>query len=178
MINGMICSQCCGEYRNTDECSGCTFYSDPQRNYNSVPAYSIQEMFDSFDLADYANIIEGALVTYDLENDHHLTDDQAVQIIKLLIDKYYFNDETPNCDEPLILNGFEKILAAIEEDMPSIEHGILVKILGVIHFVAMRRIRNHDRLGNRKGREYINIITQNVGCRLPDGDRLMILPKD
>jgi hypothetical protein len=62
-----------------------------------------------------------------------------------------------NWVEPIILNGFEKILAAIEMDMPAIEDGILVKILGVIHFVAMRHIRNHDRLGNRKGREYITI---------------------
>jgi len=53
----------------------------------------------------------------------------------------------------------------ITKDLPNIEQEILVKILGVICFVADRR--------TKFGREYMTVIHQYVGQRLDTGIRAL-----
>ncbi|MDD1613155.1 MAG: hypothetical protein LUP98_00670 [Methylococcaceae bacterium] len=49
-------------------------------------------MNDSDQLIDYSNAIEGALCAYDVENNKSLKDVDAIKILEMLIDKYYFKD--------------------------------------------------------------------------------------
>ncbi len=51
-------------------------------------------MDGNMELESYGNSIEGALCAYDIENERKLNDSDAIRIVDLLIDKYYFRDET------------------------------------------------------------------------------------
>jgi hypothetical protein len=56
----------------------------------------------------------------------------------------------------------------IENDLKGIDEDELVKVLGVLHFVAKRRTRGH--------REYLRIVEQFVGERMGPGMRVMKFP--
>lgn len=160
-----VCSLCCGTTRTADSCLGCRFYQKPRRSYNDVPAYSVSEMDGDMDLADYGNVIEGALCSYDEKNGGILKDSDAIRITEALIDSRYFGDQPVNEDSMLITNGVAYVENAIREDLSGIDNKIIVKILGVIRFVARRRTKT--------GREYMNIIHQYVGQRMGSGIRLI-----
>ncbi len=163
--DGMICSLCCGTTRTEEACSGCVFYKKPKRKYNEVPAYSTAEMVDNVELETYGNSIEGALCTYDRENDGELDDSDAIRIIELLIDNYHFKDQKMDQEDPIIVNGVKHVEKAIREDLKNVENEKLVKVLGVIRFVARRRTKT--------GREYMTIIHQYIGQRIGSGMRIL-----
>ena len=79
--------------------------------------------------------------------------------------KYHFLDQKTEIDDQLQISGFDYVEKAITKDLPNIEKEILVKTLGVIRFVAIRR--------TKFGREYITIIHQYVGQRLDTGIRVL-----
>ncbi|MBT4288786.1 MAG: hypothetical protein HOD92_15775 [Deltaproteobacteria bacterium] len=116
------------------------------------------------ELEDYGNVLEGALCTYDHENNYSLGDKDAIRIVELLIDRYYFKDPKIDSISEVILNGFNQVEKAITKNMPTIEPEILVKILGVIRFVARRRTKT--------GREYMKVIHRHVGQRIDTGVHL------
>jgi len=64
-----------------------------------------------------------------------------------------------------ILNGVKHLESAINEDLNNVINEEIVKILGVIRFVAKRRTKT--------GKEYMNIIHQYVGERIASGIRIM-----
>ena len=161
----MICSLCCGESRSKDRCAGCSYYHKPKRKYNEVPKFTTIQMEKDTELADYANVIEGALCSYDIELENKLKDKDVIKILELLLDKYHFLDKKAEIDDQLIISGFDCVEKAITKDLPNIEKEILVKTLGVIRFVASRR--------TKLGREYITIIHQYVGQRLDTGIRVL-----
>lgn len=161
----LICSLCCGNTRTEEACSECGFYQKPKRKYNEVPAYSVSEMDGNMELESYGNSIEGALCTYDEENENKLSDHDAIQIIESLIDIYHFKDQRTKEDNILISNGIKYLNNSINEDLNDLSEDVLVKILGVIRFVARRRTKN--------GREYMNIIHQYVGQRIASGIRVL-----
>lgn len=117
------------------------------------------------DLQSHANSIEGALCAFDTVNDNRLNDEQAIKIIELLIDKYYFGDQNVETDQQIVEDGFNYVDAAITRDLEHLNNDTIVKILGVIRFVARRRTQT--------GKEYMNIIHQYVGQRIDTGVRLM-----
>ncbi len=119
------------------------------------------EMDENIELQDYGNVIEGALCSYDVEKDMVLRDSDIIKIVELLIDKYHFGDQQIDTNNLIILGGVYHVKDAIRKDMPDIDKTTLVKILGVIRFVAKRR--------TKAGREYINIIHQYVGQRIDTG---------
>lgn len=160
-----ICSLCCGNKRTLDLCSECRFYQKPKRKYNDVPAYSVSEMDGSIELETYGNVIEGALCSYDIENDNRLQDSDAIGIIELLIDINHFGDQQIDTDNQIITNGVKYVEAAIRKDIPEVSKEVIVKILGVIRFVAKRR--------TKIGREYMDIIHRYVGQRIAKGLRLL-----
>jgi len=157
----MICSLCCGTSRSADKCAGCSYYQKPKRKYNDLPKFTTVQMEKDAELADYSDVIEGALCSYDIELENKLKDQEAIKILELLLDKYHFLDDKIETDDQLLIPGFESVEKAIKKDLPNIEKGILVKLLGVIRFVANRR--------TKFGREYMNIIHQYVGQRIDKG---------
>jgi len=163
--DSFVCSLCCGNTRTEAACSECGFYQKPIRKYNEVPAYSVSEMDGNIELESYGNSIEGALCAYDESIENKLTDSDAIKIIELLIDIHHFNDQCSKEENLLILNGVKFLEGSINEDLNDVSNEIIVKILGVIRFVAKRR--------TKIGREYMNIIHQYVGQRIASGIRVM-----
>ncbi|WP_143742112.1 hypothetical protein [Thiorhodovibrio frisius] len=117
------------------------------------------------ELASYGNSIEGALCAYDIENDRKLKDSDAIKIIELLIDKYHFQDQSIGEQSELIAKGFNHVDQSIVEDLEDVNNEQIVKVLGVIRFVAKRR--------TQLGREYMNVIHQYVGQRVASGLRVL-----
>jgi len=165
LADNLICSLCCGNTRTEEACSECGFYKKPKRNYNEVPAYSVSDMDGNMELESYGNSIEGALCTYDDKNENILRDHEAIKILELLIDLYHFKEKSIGEESPLILNGVKHLESAINEDLNNVINEEIVKILGVIRFVAKRRTKT--------GKEYMNIIHQYVGERIASGIRIM-----
>jgi len=165
LTDSFVCSLCCGNTRTEEACSECGFYQKPKRKYNEVPAYSASEMDGNMELESYGNSIEGALCAYDEENENKLSDHDAIRIIELLIDIYHFKDQGSKEESPLILNGAKHLESSINEDLSDVSNEVVVKILGVIRFVARRRTKT--------GREYMNIIHQYVGQRIASGIRVL-----
>ena len=165
ITDGLICSLCCGNTRTSETCSECVFYQKPKRKYNELPSYSVSDMDGDVELESYGNSIEGALCAYDIENGRKLNDSDAIRIIELLIDKYHFQDQQVNQEYSIIVNGVNCIEESIREDMKDVDNEEIVKILGVIRFVARRR--------TKIGREYMTIIHQYVGQRIGSGIRVL-----
>jgi hypothetical protein len=165
IANGLVCSLCCGTIRKEDLCLNCSYYQKPKRKYNEVPSFTASQMEASDDLAECSNAIEGALCAYDIENSQRLKDADAIKILELLIDKYYFKDTQVSCDDPFLLEGFNFVDAVIGKDLVNTHELVLVKLLGVIYFVAKRRTKS--------GREYMNVIHQYVGHRIAPGIRAL-----
>ncbi len=167
IMDAPICSQCCGTTRTADTCSGCGFYQPPKRNYNEVPAYTPAEMDGNPQLESIGNSIEGALVAYDVDIGQSLTDKDAITIVERLIDRYHFQVQDMSQDSQLIQDGVERVDLAMNDDLGGVNQETLVKVLGVIRFVARRR--------TRLGREYMQVIHQFVGHRVAPGIRALSL---
>ena len=165
IADGLVCSLCCGNTRTEEACTECVFYQKPKKKYNEVPAYSVSEMDGNMELESYGNSIEGALCAYDIENEGKLNDSDAIRIIELLIDKYHFQDQEVEQEHQTIVNGFNYVDKSIREDLKDVENEKIVKVLGVIRFVAKRRTKT--------GREYMNVIHQYVGQRVGSGMRIL-----
>jgi hypothetical protein len=122
-------------------------------------------MEGNMDLESYGNTIEGALCAYDQQVGNSLRDSDAIRIIEVLIDIHHFREEMQSEESSLISNGVIFVESAINEDLNDIDNIVIVKILGVIRFVARRRTKT--------GKEYMNIIHQYVGQRIAPGLRVM-----
>ena len=152
--NEKVCSLCCGTTRDL-ECAGCEHYKSPleSRKYSVVPRYSPQDMEHDFELQGHSNDIESALCKIDKEYNLELKDEVALNIYKLLMDKYYFKDSQFVFKSDIVRDGFELLVKIIEHI--DIEEEMLIKTLGVLYFIANRRTKG--------GREYFNIIDNYVG---------------
>ncbi|NEV63799.1 hypothetical protein [Thiorhodococcus minor] len=117
------------------------------------------------DLQTYGNAIEGALCAYDMENDSTLSDNDAIRILELLIDKYHFKDQKTNDEREIVKNGVAFVDNAIDIDLKKVGDEEITKVLGVIRFVAKRR--------TKIGREYMSVIRQYVGMRVGSGMRVL-----
>jgi hypothetical protein len=115
---------------------------------------------------DISEVIESTLATFDYEMGDQMSDHDAIQIIELLLDVYYFREDFTTLENPLINEGCGRVLNAIQENLTHVDHGELSKILGAIWFVAKRRTTGK--------REYLQIIRQYVGVRLDDNTHLRI----
>ena len=163
--DSFICSLCCGNIRKAETCLGCAFYQKPKRKYNEVPAYSVSDMDGNAELESYSNGVEGALCSYDIESGNKLRDSDAIRMVEILIDMYHFKDNQVEVDSQIIANGVKYLDDVIREDLKDVDNEIIVKILGVIRFVAKRRTNT--------GREYMNIVHQYVGRRVGAGIRVL-----
>lgn len=123
-------------------------------------------MASDFQLQSYADAIEGTLCVWDRSHQRLLSDVSALRIIEMLLDKYYYHDSDVSCTDSLLREGFDMVLNSISDDLADVSEGVIVKILGVIHFVARRR--------SHGGREYLDVIQQYVGLRVGSGMRLLL----
>jgi len=153
--NQKVCSLCCGTTRDT-ECIGCEHYKSPleSRKYSTVPKYSTQDMQSDMDLSMSSNSIEIVLCDLDMDYDYKLKDEVALDIYKLLMDKYYFKDTELIFKSDLVEEGFSLVDRVIENKFSDME--MLIKIIGVLYFIANRRTKGR--------REYFNIIYEYVGA--------------
>ncbi len=167
-----ICSLCCGTTRQEETCSGCSYYQPPQmrRKYREGPSYTTMQMEASDELQSYSFAIEGAVGAFDQQTGRMMRDDVPIRIFELLLDKYHFKDEKLTFDNELLEDGFNYVESVIENDLTQLDRGELVKILGVLHFIAKRRTRGR--------REYLAIVEEFVGMRVGPGARVMKLPPE
>lgn len=168
---GEICSLCCAETRQAETCSECSYYQPPQvtRKYSEVPRYTPARMEMDLDLTDHSNAIEGALGAFDHEKHKEIKDEVAIAILEKLLDKYYFKDAEIIFADALVKEGFAQVDHAIQKDLADVDPDVLIRVLGVIHFVAKRRTRGR--------REYLKVVEQYVGMRAGPGMRLLQQPK-
>jgi hypothetical protein len=122
-------------------------------------------MNGNIELESYGNSIEGALCAYDKENGEKINDSDAIRIIELLIDKYHFQDQQMDQENQIIVDGVNYIDKSIREDLKDVGNEEIVKVLGVIRFVARRR--------TKIGREYMTVIHRYVGQRVGSGIRML-----
>lgn len=165
LLVGSICSSCCGSERKKDLCSSCVYYRDPVHNYIDVPSYTTAEMEDNLDLQEVANVIEGAIVAFDIEVQCTLQDSVYIRILERLLDVYHFQEQQVKSDDAFFESGFGYIAAVIKNDLPDTDCKTITKILGVLRFVARRRTKGY--------REHITFLHEFVGARIGKGRRIM-----
>jgi len=129
--------------------------SEIKKNYNDVPAYSVSEMDGNMELEFFGDVIEGALCSYDIKVGNKLKDNDAIRIIELLIDRYHFKDQQIDTDSQIVTEGVNHVQKAVKKNLQEINNENIVKLFGVIRFVAKRR--------TKVGREYMDIIQKYVG---------------
>ena len=117
------------------------------------------------ELQEHSNAIEGALCAFDNETGNQIKDKDAIKILELLLDRYYFKEEITGISDPIIERGFNLVKDVIETDLENVSEVELTKALGVIRFVARRRARG--------GRDYLTIIHTYVGDRVAKGIRVL-----
>ena len=106
------------------------------------------------------------MCAFDNETGNQIKDEDAIKIMELLLDKYYFNEEAFGISSPIIARGFHFVKGVIETDLEDSPEDELVKVLSILRFVARRRARG--------GRDYLSIIHQYVGERVAKGMRALL----
>jgi hypothetical protein len=127
-------------------------------------------MDDDSDLQSYANSVEATFCLWDSYHGNALTDDSAIRVVEMLLDRYYYKDSEVADADPVLLEGLDLVSRSMAEDLSDGSGETIVKILSVIHFVARRRTRG--------GREYFDIIHQYVGLRGGPGIRILPNPME
>ncbi len=157
--NGHVCSVCCGQTREAGRCRGCEFFrsTGPKRNYADLQRFTTQQMEGDIVLQSYASTVEATLCLWDGRRKDTLNDDSAIRVLEMVLDRYHYKDSEVVETDSLLLEGFDMVLQAMAEDLSDVSVETIVKILGVLHFVARRRTRG--------GREYFDIIQNYVGLR-------------
>jgi len=107
-----------------------------------------------------AYVIEAALATYNYSTNDRMRDDDAIRIMEMLFDTYYFNEAHIFEGNGLLENGYKCVIDYIRQDLPSVERNELIKIIGAIYFVARRR--------NIGRRDYLAMIRKYVGINVGD----------
>ena len=152
--NKLICSECCGSIRNEKLCTGCSYYSPPARRYQDISHFSVVEMESNFELQVLSNAIERSLCLFDDNYYKSLNDLIMIKLLELLLDKYHFKDENLLFDNDLIKTGFLLVDEVIQKQLKNVDETKIVKVIGVIRFVAKRRTTGR--------REYLTIIHEYV----------------
>ena len=165
--NSFVCSLCCGQSRNADKCTGCSFYDgvSQKRNYRKVPFYAIQQMSNSMAFQDISNVVESILCGFDIENEDEFTDKMALQLLELAFDKYHFKDPELSISNSALKDKFERMSQIIEQDLSDTSKEPLIKVLASIYRSIQRRTCG--------GREYLTFAQQYVGARVGPGARIL-----
>lgn len=165
--DSFVCSLCCGQSRNPDKCTGCSFYKSDShsRNYRKVPFYGIRQMSDSMELQDISNVVESILCGFDTETEINFTDKTALQLLELAFDKYHFRDSELEFSNPTLKSLFERMSQMIEKDLIDTPEEKVIKVSASIYRSIQRRTNGH--------REYLAFAQQYVGARVGSGARIL-----
>ena len=165
--SSFVCSLCCGQSRNPEKCTGCSFFKEgsANRNYRKVPYYRIQQMSNSIELQDISYVIESILCKYDIEYENEFTDKTASQLLELAFDKYHFHDLTLSINDAALKIQFERMSQIIEQELSDTPKEQLIKIMASIYRSIQRRTNG--------GREYLTFAQQFVGARVGPGARVL-----
>lgn len=120
-----------------------------------MPYYTTQEMADNPALKFIADVIESTLSQVWTNDPQNVNDRTAARLVELLIDRYHFNDETPQADSPLLDAGFSLFLQEIDTDLSQISPEQLVKVLAAVYRSIQRRTVG--------GTSYLQFISQFTG---------------
>lgn len=136
-----ICSQCCGEYRSPDHCDGCSFFGGRanNRNYRKVPYYTIREMEASDENVFISNVIENMLALIWNADKFHVNDKTVCRLVEMMLDRYHFNAEPADIDDPVLADGYQRLRAEIDEKLDQFSREQLVKVLAAIYRSIQRR---------------------------------------
>ena len=107
-------------FEMTGSCAGMT----------ELPRFSVEEMEWDYDLPRYSDAMEGAICARDIYHDGRLTDDMALKVLEMLLDRHHFGDtEVPSADKRL-LEGFEMVEEAIEKDLHELATDTIARVPG------------------------------------------------
>lgn len=137
----MICSLCCGENRNREECAGCSFFSGRAvgKNYRKVPHYTTEEMAASPELEDISNIIETSLCEIWAADSEHVNDRTVLRVIETVLDQYHFDTGEPDIENGVLAAGYQHLAKAIREELGQVPVEKLVKVLTAVYRSVQRR---------------------------------------
>ena len=92
-------------------------------------------------------------------------DSSVLKLFEVLLDKYHFMEDENDISEDSLEKGIDMVKMSIAQDLAGVSNEEIVKILGVVYFVARRRSK-----GNR---EYLDFIHNYVGMRAGPGMRVL-----
>jgi len=99
--------------------------------------------------------IEAAIGELDRQSGFALKDDAPIHIYERLIDRYHFGEESAAVEDVWEERGLLQLEGVIKGELHGIDRTMLVKVLGVLRFVARRRTRGR--------REYPRVVQTFVG---------------
>lgn len=136
-----ICSQCCGESRTPKKCEGCSFFANAQvnRNYTSVPYFTIGEMANSSELENVSQVIETALTDIWMANRKDINDNMVLRLVELLLDRYHFNDGAPITTDSVQATAYSSLVGTVENELRRVPAEKLVKVLAAVYRSIQRR---------------------------------------
>ena len=157
IVEGNICSLCCGTHRNDAECIGCEYYKSAHelRKYNKIDKYTPADMEQNFEFQAISDVIEQSFCSVDADENFTMLDSIAKEVLEKLLDRYHFKDEEFAFSSQLVKNCFVYLEHNIKEKLADEDPQTIIKVLGAIYFVLNRRTK-----GNR---EYIKVIQKYVG---------------
>ncbi|MCW5212055.1 hypothetical protein VU04_04005 [Desulfobulbus sp. TB] len=157
--NTLICSLCCGQSRNQEKCTGCSFYDNAgvSRNYRKVPFYGTQQMADSIELGNIANVVESVFRVLDVDSNKLFRDSEASKLLELFFDKYHFKDETLQFADAVQEDNYHMMLEACEKDLGTVSVEKLIQVMAAVYRSIQRRTDG--------SRRYLQFIEQYISIR-------------
>lgn len=154
--NTFICSLCCGQSRNEEKCTGCSFYDNAEvrRNYRKVPFYGTQQMADSLELEGIAHVIESTFRAFEADSEGAFQDNDAMKLLELFFDKYHFQDEELHFADIIQEDNYQILLKILMENLDKVSLEKLLKVMAAIYRSIQRRTD-----GRRK---YLQFIAQYI----------------
>ncbi len=151
-----ICSQCCGESRSEEKCSGCSFFSGGalRRNYRKIPYFTISEMESSGENERISMVIENTLSRIWNRDKSRINDRTAQRLVEMLLDYYHFGEKPAEMQDQVLSEGYQILLDEIAEELDQVSTEKRVKVLAAIY----RSIQRHS-TGGTTYLQFINRFT-------------------
>jgi vacuolar-type H+-ATPase subunit C/Vma6 len=109
------------------------------------------------ELQDISNTIESILCGFELKCEELFNDKNAIGLLELFFDKYYFKELELNFGPTEEKELFNEMVATLEKDLSFIPKEQRIKVMASIYRSIQRRTNG--------GREYLQFAQQYVGVR-------------
>ena len=155
-----ICPACCGDIRDPQQCTGCSFYKPPRRDYNAVERYTAADMSRSEGLRGLAYSVEWAACRLDDQRGNTLRDAEAITFFELLLDKYAFEDPRATLTERARTLDCEEVFDKVTRDLQGRSSRQVAKVVAVVRRTAQRRDS-----GGRVHLKFLHTAVDGAGAR-------------